>query len=72
VIEEGEVVAEVGGVPLKVMTSGVLRGILHDGLMAEPNMKVGDVDPRTTRETCRTISKKARATAGAVLDAVIL
>jgi xanthine dehydrogenase accessory factor len=70
-VEKGEVVAEVGGVPLKAMTSGVLRGILHDGLMAEPNMKVGDVDPRTTRETCRTVSEKARAIAGAVLEAVM-
>ena len=70
-VEKGEIVAEVGGVPLKSMTSGVLRGILHDGLMAEPNMKVGDVDPRTTRETCRTVSEKARAIAGAVLEAVM-
>jgi xanthine dehydrogenase accessory factor len=40
--------------------------------MAETNMKVGDVDPRTTRETCRTVSEKVRAIAGAVLKAVIL
>ena len=71
-VEKGEIVAEVGGVPLKAMTSGVLRGILHDGLMAEPNMKVGDVDPRTTRETCRTVSEKARAIAGAVLEAILM
>jgi len=70
-VEKGEVVAEVGGVPLKAMISGVLRGILHDGLMAGPNMKVGDVDPRATSETCRTVSDKARAIAGAVLEAVM-
>ena len=70
-VEKGEVVAEVGGIPLKVKISGVLRGILHDGLMAEPDMKVGDVDPRATRETCRIISDKARAIAGAVLEAVM-
>jgi xanthine dehydrogenase accessory factor len=70
-VTKGEVVAEVGGVSLETRISGVLRGILHDGLLAEPNMKVGDVDPRTTRETCRTVSEKARAIAGAVLEAVM-
>jgi xanthine dehydrogenase accessory factor len=70
-IEKGEVVAEVGGVPLESRISGVLRGILHDGLMAEPNIKVGDVDPRAARESCLTVSDKARAIAGAVLEAVM-
>ena len=71
-VEKGEVVAEVGGVPLKAMTSGVLRGILHDGLTAEPNMKVGDVDPRAVPENCLTVSEKARAIAGGVLEAILM
>jgi xanthine dehydrogenase accessory factor len=70
-IEKGEVVAEVGGIPLAAAISGILRGILHDGLTAEPNMKVGDVDPRATREHCLTVSEKARAIGGAVLEAVM-
>jgi xanthine dehydrogenase accessory factor len=70
-IEKGEVVAEVEGVPLKATISGVLRGILHDGLTAESNMKVGDVDPRAARESCLTVSDKARAIAGGVLEAVM-
>ena len=71
-IAKGEVVAEVGGVPLKATISGVLRGILHDGLAAEPNMKVGDVDPRAARESCLTVSDKARAIAGGVLEAILM
>jgi xanthine dehydrogenase accessory factor len=70
-IEKGEVVAEVGGVPLEAAIAGVLRGILHDGLTAVPNMKVGDVDPRAAREHCLTVSEKARAIGGAVLEAVM-
>ena len=70
-IEKGEVVAEVEDVPLKATISGVLRGILHDGLTAEPNMKVADVDPRAARENCLTVSDKARAIAGGVLEAVM-
>lgn len=70
-IEQGEVVADVGGIPVKTMLSGVLRGLLHDGLMAVPNMKVGDVDPRLSPEACRNVSEKARAIAGAVLEAIL-
>lgn len=70
-IEVGEVVAEVEGVPLKASISGVLRGILHDGITAEPNMKVADVDPRGERESCVTVSEKARAIGGAVLEAIL-
>ena len=70
-VAKGEVVAKVGGVPLETRISGVLRGILHDGLTAEPNMKVGDVDPRAAPENCLTVSEKARAIAGGVLEAVM-
>ncbi len=70
-VAKGEVVAEVAGVPLEAAISGVIRGILHDGLTAEKNMKVGDVDPRGTREHCLTVSEKARAIGGAVLEAVM-
>jgi xanthine dehydrogenase accessory factor len=70
-VENGEVVAEVEGVPLKAAISGVLRGILHDGLATETNMKVGDIDPRALRDHCFTVSEKARAIGGAVLEAVM-
>jgi len=70
-VEKGEVVAEVEGVPLEAAISGVLRGILHDGLTAETNMKVGDIDPRASQDHCLTVSEKARAIGGAVLEAVM-
>ena len=70
-IEKGEVVAEVGGIQLTASISGVLRGILHDGLMAKPDMKVGDIDPRSEPEFCWTVSEKASAIAGAVLEAIM-
>jgi xanthine dehydrogenase accessory factor len=70
-VEKGDVVAEVEGVPQEAGISGVLRGILHDGLLVERNMKVGDVDPQGGSERCVTVSDKARAIAGGVLEAVM-
>lgn len=70
-IEKGEIVAAVDGQPLYATISGVLRGVLHNNLKVTPGMKVGDIDPRHRREYCFTISDKARAIAGGVLEAYL-
>lgn len=70
-VRAGEGVAAVDGEPVAAPISGILRGLLHDGLRVTPGMKVGDVDPRGEREHCFTISDKARAIAGGVLEAIL-
>ena len=70
-MEAGEAVASVAGQPVVANISGVLRGLLADGLPVKPGMKVGDVDPRGVREHCFTISDKARAIGGGVLEAIL-
>ncbi len=70
-VEAGEAVASVAGQPVEAKISGVLRGLLADGLMVKAGMKVGDVDHRGVREHCFTISDKARAIGGGVLEAVL-
>lgn len=69
-VTQGETVAFVDNQPVQARLSGVLRGILHTGLAVRPGMKVGDVDPRGIREYCFTISDKALAVAGGVLEAI--
>ncbi len=70
-VVEGEAVAQVEGRAVTARVPGVLRGILHDGLTVHPGMKVGDVDPRGVREYCFTISDKALAVGGGVLEAIL-
>ena len=70
-VKENETVATCGGVPLKSQIDGYLRGLLYDGLEVFEGMKVGDVDPRCERHHCFTISDKARALGGAVLEAIL-
>ncbi len=67
----GEAVASVAGEPVVANISGVLRGLLADGLPVRAGMKVGDVDPRGVRAHCFTISDKARAIGGGVLEAIL-
>jgi xanthine dehydrogenase accessory factor len=69
-VKEGEVIAEVRGVPLKTEISGVLRGLIYPQSKVTRGMKVGDVDPRGIKEHCFTVSDKARSLGGAVLEAI--
>jgi len=70
-IEAGEVVATVDGVPVKAKIKGVIRGMLRDGTDVWKGMKTGDVDPRGIKEYCYTISDKASAIGGGVLEGIL-
>lgn len=70
-VESGETVGEVNGLPMVCTISGVLRGILPDGTPVTKGMKSGDVDPRGNIQSCYTVSDKASAIAGGVLEAIL-
>jgi xanthine dehydrogenase accessory factor len=68
-VSRDEIVAYVGDLPVAARFDGVLRGLLHSGLEVGAGLKVGDVDPRGRPEHCFTVSDKALAIAGGVLEA---
>lgn len=68
---KGDVAATVSGVPMVCQIGGILRGILPDGFMVYKGMKCGDVDPRCALSHCYTVSDKALAVGGGVLEAVL-
>jgi xanthine dehydrogenase accessory factor len=70
-VAKGETVAWVEDEPVTAAISGVLRGLLRGGLVVHKGLKSGDVDPRGRRENCFTISEKARAIGGGVLEAIL-
>jgi xanthine dehydrogenase accessory factor len=70
-IKKGSVVAVVNEFPIIAEVNGVLRGILREGAEVEKGMKVGDIDPRGKPDHCLTISDKARAIGGGVLEAIL-
>jgi xanthine dehydrogenase accessory factor len=70
-INKGSVVAVVDDFPIIARISGVVRGLLREEVEVRKGMKVGDIDPRGKRELCFTISDKARAIGGGVLEAIL-
>jgi xanthine dehydrogenase accessory factor len=70
-VNKGSVVAVVEDFPIIAKISGVVRGLLREGVEVRKGMKVGDIDPRGKKESCFTISDKARAIGGGVLEAIL-
>lgn len=71
-VRAGETLGAVGGCPVTAPIGGALRGLIRDGMAVCRGQKMGDVDPRGRVEYCRTISDKALAIAGGVLEAVLM
>ncbi len=70
-VEEGQPIAEVGGVIVRAAFRGRLRGLLHAGLRVPRGMKIGDVDPRDDPNALRLVSDKALAVGGGVMEALL-
>jgi xanthine dehydrogenase accessory factor len=68
--EEGQEIARVGETIINAPFTGMLRGLLHDGLPVTAGIKIGDIDPRTDPKLCELVSDKALAVGGGVLEAI--
>ncbi|HEY7162937.1 MAG TPA: selenium-dependent molybdenum cofactor biosynthesis protein YqeB [Candidatus Binatia bacterium] len=71
VVEKGETVAHVNGVSIDAQIDGLIRGMLRDGIDVSAGVKAGDIDPRRERGYCYSVSDKARAIGGGVLEAIL-
>jgi xanthine dehydrogenase accessory factor len=71
-VESGEVLAVID-LDHSVISpfAGVLRGLIHDGLLVTKGMKIGDVDARDDAGLCQLVSDKALAIGGGVLEALL-
>jgi xanthine dehydrogenase accessory factor len=75
-VKAGEPVLAIHGGqgPVLVATTidGILRGLIRPGYEVHAGLKVADVDPRCVRAHCFTVSDKALAVAGGVLEALLM
>ncbi len=68
-VRKGETVLYVDDTPVPAGIDGAVRGLIRD-MRVRANEKVGDIEPRGDTRYSKTISDKARAIAGGVLEAV--
>ena len=70
-VSAGEVVATVGGQPVRAEIDGIIRALLRSGTTVEKGTKLGEIDPSGNIEDCYTIRPRVRAIAGGVLEAIM-
>jgi xanthine dehydrogenase accessory factor len=71
-VQRGETVGHVDGAPVVSGLDGIIRGLLRGGLQVTVGFKLGDVDAGATLNDCYTVSDKALAIGGGVLEAACL
>lgn len=71
-VEKGEVICYIDDTPVEASLTGLLRGLIREGYQVPVGFKIADIDPRIDEyENCFTISDKARAIAGGVIEALL-
>lgn len=70
-VQKEDVLFYVDDTPVHASLDGILRGLISNNIQIPKGLKSADIDPRgSDKVDCFTISDKARALGGAVLDAV--
>ncbi|MEE9443591.1 MAG: selenium-dependent molybdenum cofactor biosynthesis protein YqeB [candidate division Zixibacteria bacterium] len=70
-VHVGQEIGKVGNTVVACGTSGIIRGLIQNGIVVKRGQKIGDIDPRGIREFCFRISDKANAIGGGALEAVL-
>lgn len=70
-VKQNTIIGDVNGSHVFAPFDGVIRGLIAPGMQVPRGLKIGDVDARGTRNACFTISDKALAIAGGVLEAIL-
>ena len=70
-VKHGDAIGVVAAEPVVAKIDGVIRGLIRSPIGVRQGLKIGDIDPRGLVDYCNTISEKARAIAGAVLEAIL-
>lgn len=70
-VKKGDLVGSVEGIAVNAEIDGVVRGLIHPGVKVSKDLKIGDIDPRGNKDACYTISEKALAIGGGVLEGIL-
>ena len=70
-VQKSEIIGQVGSESVIAPFDGVLRGLIASETAVYAGLKIGDLDPRADANACFTISDKALAVGGGVLEAVL-
>ncbi len=70
-VQSGDILGHVDGQPVHIALAGLVRGLIRSGTRVNQGLKLGDIESRGDIAYCHTISDKARAIAGSVLESIL-
>lgn len=70
-MKQDDLIATIDTTEIRAPFPGVLRGLIHPTVEVWKGVKIGDLDPRNKVENCFTISDKALAVGGGVVEAIM-
>jgi len=70
-VRKDQVLGHVEQMPVTAKIDGMIRGMIRNRTRVPAGCKIGDIDPRGAAAVHDTISEKARAVGGAVLEAIL-
>lgn len=70
IVRQGDLVAMIDHHPVNAKITGLVRGLLREGLTVKEGMKIGDIDPRLDTSLCSKVSDKALIIGDGVLRAI--
>lgn len=68
IVQADQAIGKMNGELIKSKISGVIRGLIKEGIDIPKGTKVADIDPRSKKETCYKISDKAIIIGRSVCD----
>jgi xanthine dehydrogenase accessory factor len=71
IVRAGQRMGTIGGSVVTATIDGTVRGLIAPGPV-DPNLKIGDIDPRGDPEASTEISDKSLSVAGGVLEAILV
>ncbi len=71
IVRESQTLGDVDEHAIRAPFFGVVRGLIAPGTRVPAGLKIGDVDARADSAACHTISDKALAVGGGVLEAIL-
>lgn len=72
IVTKNQHIATVGSEKVYAQIDGMVRGLIQNGCNVKKNLKIGDIDPRGEISSYTTVSDKARAIAGGVVEAIFV
>lgn len=71
-VVKNQKIATIDGVSVTAEIDGMIRGLIQSGCTVKKGLKIGDIDPRGDFACYTTVSDKARAIAGGLLESIFV